>query len=96
MVKAVPQMLYKYIREMINRQEKIGGRAMEYYEIIVKSHIDKKRERYFEEMELIHLPEGVTLLAGNLIDQAQLHYILNKIRDMGITLISVEKKENRE
>jgi hypothetical protein len=69
---------------------------MEYYEIIVKSQIDKKRARYFEGMELIYLPEGATLLAGNVIDQAQLHYILNKVRDMGLILISVEKKDSKE
>lgn len=67
---------------------------MGYYEVIVESHIDRKRARNFEEMELIHLGDGNTLLSGTLVDQAQLFLILNKIRDMNLTLVSV-KKDNK-
>lgn len=64
---------------------------MGYYEITVECHIDKKRERSFEGMELKYLPDGRTILSGFLIDQAQLFSVLNRIRDMNITLLSIKK-----
>lgn len=66
---------------------------MDFYEIVIESHVDRKRARYFEGMTMKHLPEGLTLLSGAVLDQAELHSILNKIRDMGLILVSVEKKE---
>jgi hypothetical protein len=68
---------------------------MGYYEITVESHIDKKRERSFEGMEFKYLPEGKTLITGNLLDQAQLFSVLNRIRDMNITLVSI-KEDNKD
>lgn len=67
---------------------------MGYYEIVVESLLDKKRVRQFEGMKLIHQSDGNTLISGSLVDQAQLFSILNKIRDMNLTLVSV-KKDNK-
>ena len=61
------------------------------YEIIVESQIDKKRLRDFNMMEFKYLPEGRTLITGLLADQGELFSILNKIRDMNLTLISIRK-----
>lgn len=65
---------------------------MEKYEIVVNSHISIKRASYFEGINIKLLPEGNTLLYGELADQAELYSILRKIRDIGLTLISVNKK----
>lgn len=67
---------------------------MDYYEITVRCHLDARRAECFEGLELTLLPDGGTLMAGPLRDQAELHAMLNRIRDMGIALISVRLVKN--
>lgn len=69
----------------------LGQKAMGYYEIIVASHIDSKRERDFSGLKLMRLEGGDTLLSGTLQDQAALFSVINKIRDMNLTLISISR-----
>lgn len=63
---------------------------MDYYEITVQGHLNARRAECFEGLEIRLLPDGRTLLAGSLRDQAELHAMLSRIRDMGITLVSVK------
>lgn len=72
-----------------------GAQVMGYYEIIVTSHIDSKRERDFLGLELKRLEGGRTLLSGTLPDQAALFSVISKIRDMNLTLISVKRNGER-
>jgi hypothetical protein len=61
-----------------------------YYRIKLKSHLESKWSNWFEGMLISH--EGtLTILTGELEDQAALHGILNRIRDLNLTLISVEQ-----
>jgi hypothetical protein len=62
---------------------------MDYCEIAVRGHLDARRAECFEGLELTLLPDGGTLMAGPLRDQAELHALLSRIRDLGIALISV-------
>lgn len=66
---------------------------MEYYEIVVQSHIDQKRLKDFEGMDYKHLSGGTTLFYGNLRDQAELFSVLNRIRDMNLPLISIKRNQ---
>lgn len=59
------------------------------YEIRVKGHLDILWLPYFTGLRLEHLDSGETLLSGSLLDQAALHGILDRIRDLNLTLISV-------
>ncbi len=61
----------------------------EYYEIKVKGHLDQRWSDWFESMELKHLEGNETLLSGPLTDQAALHGLIERIRDLNLTLISV-------
>jgi hypothetical protein len=61
----------------------------EHYEIKIEGHLDPRWSERFAGLELTHLKEGETLLAGSLPDQAALHGLLERIRDLNLTLISV-------
>ena len=61
----------------------------EYYEIKIKGHFDPPWSDWFAGLELTQLDEKVTLLSGFLTDQAALHGVLRRIRDLNLTLISV-------
>jgi hypothetical protein len=61
----------------------------EYYEIKIKGHLDPCWSDWFEGLQLTHLEGNETLLAGLLPDQAALHGLFERIRDLNITLISV-------
>ncbi len=58
-------------------------------QIIIKSHLDERRSKDFEGLSLELLSDGRTLLKGVLADQAALYSVLTKIRDMGLTLVTV-------
>ncbi len=64
---------------------------MGYYEIVVDSHMERKRLKDFAGMDEKLLADGTTLLYGNLKDQSELFSVLIKIRDMNLVLLSVRK-----
>ncbi len=62
------------------------------YQITVKGHFDERRMRWFEGLRVTFLPNGRTIINGAITDQAALHGVLNRIRDLGMELISVQPK----
>ena len=63
------------------------------YLIVVQGKLPSFREQWFEGMHIRYDDDGNSLLTGEQIDQATLHGVLEKIRDLGLTLISVNKIE---
>lgn len=61
----------------------------EYYEIKIKGRLDPRWSDWFAGMQLTHLETDETLLCGVLPDQAALHGLFERIRDLNITLVSV-------
>ena len=64
------------------------------YRIKIKGHLEDRWVDWFEGMTLIYENDGSTTLHGPLTDQPALHGILNKIRDLNLKLISVERDES--
>ena len=62
---------------------------VEDYEIRVRGQLDSHWSAWFEGLTLTPLENGETLIAGPIQDQAALHGILAKIRDLGLQLVSV-------
>lgn len=63
------------------------------YNIRIQGHLDNHWSRQFEDMTITHLPHGITQLAGPVVDQATLHGLLSRIRDLGMPLIIVERQD---
>jgi hypothetical protein len=60
------------------------------YQFRVRGHLDRGRSSWFEGLE-ITFTNGDTLLTGSVQDQTALYSILDKLRDLGLELVSVEQ-----
>ena len=59
------------------------------YQIRVKSHLSSDWTDWFEGLTITPEENGDTLLTGPVVDQAALHGLLKKVRDLGMSLVSV-------
>jgi hypothetical protein len=59
------------------------------YEIRLKGHLDARWAAWFDGLSLTHERAGTTVLRGTVVDQAALHGLLQKVRDLGLPLVSV-------
>jgi hypothetical protein len=63
----------------------------ERYEIRIKGHLDNRWADWFEGLTITALDNGETLLTGPVVDQAALHGLLRKVRDLAMPLLSVTR-----
>ena len=71
-----------------------NGRAYDrpaVYEILVRGKLDPIWSRWFADMQIIPKPDGNTLIRGPIADQAVLYGAINRMRDLGMVLISVQR-----
>ncbi|MBK6429835.1 MAG: hypothetical protein WAW03_20145 [Anaerolineae bacterium] len=61
------------------------------YQIRVQGHLDERWFRWFDRLTLSLTPAGETIITGAGLDQAALHAILNRMRDLGLELISIQR-----
>jgi hypothetical protein len=66
----------------------MGG---EVYEIQLACELDARWAEWFDQLAVIAQPNGETILRGPIVDQAQLHGVLMRIRDLGLKLVSVNR-----
>jgi hypothetical protein len=66
------------------------------YQIRIKGQLDNRWSDWFDGLTIASQVDGDTVMRGVVVDQAALFGLLNKIRDMGLTLLSVNKTSNDE
>lgn len=59
------------------------------YEIRLQGHLDARWSPWFDGLSLTNESDGTTVISGPVVDQAALHGLLQKLRDVGMPLISV-------
>lgn len=59
------------------------------YQIRIKGHLDQRWSDWFEGLTIAVDHNGDTLVSGPVVDQAALHGLLRKVRDLGMPLLSV-------
>lgn len=60
-----------------------------WYQIRLQGHLDPQWAEWFDGLTITLAPNGATLLTGPVVDQAALHGLLKKVRDLGMPLLSV-------
>jgi hypothetical protein len=69
---------------------------MNTYHIRVMGHLDLGWADWLGNVEIEHVPDGTSLLVGHMPDQAALYGCLLKLRDGGMSLISIEPVHTRD
>lgn len=67
----------------------------EHYAITVKGHLDPCWSEWLEGLAMTYTDSGETILSGPVPDQAALHGLLMKIRDLNLTLIAVNRGKTK-
>jgi hypothetical protein len=67
---------------------------MRQVDIRLKGHLDEKWLDWLEGVTILHTGDNHTLLSGSIQDQAALYGLINKLRDLGVRLVSVSYGDN--
>lgn len=65
----------------------------QHYHIRVKGHLDQCWSDWFDGFTITNVENGEAILSGTIIDQAALHGLLMKVRDLGLPLLAVSRVE---
>ena len=63
----------------------------DHYQIRVKTHLDLDWSTWFDQLTIIHDADGCTTISGKVADQAALYGLISKARNLGLTLIAVQR-----
>ena len=59
------------------------------YEIRLRGHLENRWAAWFDGLSITHESNGTTVISGPVVDQAALHGLLQKVRDLGLPLVSL-------
>jgi hypothetical protein len=60
-----------------------------HYQITINEYLEDSWAAWFDGLTITHAPDGTTTLAGPVRDQSALYGLIDKARDLGLTLVSV-------
>ena len=66
------------------------------YEFRVHGHLDERWASWFGDLVITRHDDGTCTLAGPITDQSQLHGVLARLRDLGITLLSLHTLDDAD
>jgi hypothetical protein len=66
------------------------------YEIRLKGHLESRWSAWFDGLSLTRKSDGTTVIRSSVIDQAALHGLLSKVRDLGLPLIAVTQVDPKQ
>lgn len=66
------------------------------YEIRVEGHLSERWAAWFDGLDITSATDGTTVIRGTVVDQAALHGLLQRLRDIGIPLISLTPVEDTD
>jgi len=69
----------------------MSDRSSEAYRIRIRGHLDSGWSTWFDNLTISGDDDGTTTLTGPLVDQAALYGLLGRLRDLGATLLSVQR-----
>ena len=78
------------------RHSKTDSSKPQVYQIRIKGHLGQQWMDWFDDLTITLEEDGDTLLTGPVADQAALHGLLKKVRDLGLPLLSVNPVEPRQ
>jgi hypothetical protein len=64
------------------------------YEIRLTGHLDARWTAWFDGLTVTYEADGTTVISGPIADQAALHGVLQRVRDLGLPLVSVIRVES--
>jgi hypothetical protein len=83
--------------EMANTDKAIEHQSQpDVYEIRLKGHLDARWTGWFDGFTITLTENGETVLTGSVADQAALHGLLKKVRDLGLPLLSINPINHKE
>ena len=65
------------------------------YEIRLKGYLEPRWADWFDGLTMTQESDGSTVLRGSVVDQAALHGLLGKVRDLGLPLIAVNRRRDQ-
>lgn len=80
-----------YIVPMTMTDRETKGVAMDIYELQIKGHLDDRWSDWLGGLAIERQEDGTTVLVGPVVDQAALYGVIIRIRDLGLSLLSVSQ-----
>lgn len=74
----------------------LPGSESRVYQIRIQGHLSVEWADWFGGLTITSEDDGDTLISGPVVDQAALHGLLRKVRDLGMTLVSVNQVQSQE
>jgi hypothetical protein len=78
---------------LLMTQDKAERMMNLHYQITVKEYLEDSWAAWFDGLTISHAPDGATTLAGPVRDQSALYGLIDKARDLGLTLVAVGRSD---